>query len=474
MDATELCFTPALELARLIRTRELSPVELADAVLERLDRLNPRLNAFLTVTAELAREQAKQAEARALAGELISPLDGVPFSIKDMIPTAGIRTTFGSKFYEDNVPTEDGLLAARLRATGGVLLGKTNTPQIGHKDMCDNLLGEPCRNPWKLDLTSGGSSGGAGAALAAGLGPVAQGGDGAGSIRIPSSLCGVFGFKPSYGRVPYHPSDNYWAARAHPGPMARTVRDGALLLQLMAGADPRDPLSIDAPVPDYVAACDGDLKGLRAAWSGDLGYAAVDPDVRDLARAGAGRLGEAGATVEEQDPGWPDPGPWHRVIYQTAIGQRMAEQAAQRPEWIEPSLQAMIDESQGLSAYDLQAAQNQRGPFYDQARRFFETYNLLLTPGMPCGAWSAEPGPVQGPREIGGRPAPTIFERVPFFYPFNLTGQPAAVVPCGFTAEGLPVALQIVGRWHDDATVLRAAACFEAIQPWAQHRPPIE
>src|SRR5206468_12685546 len=223
-------------------------------------------------------EQARAAEDRALRGERRGPLDGIPYSIKDLEPTAGVRTTYGSRWFEHNVPTEDGAVAARLKATGGILLGKTNTPHFGYKDMCDNLLGPPCRNPWKLDRTSGASSGGAGAAVASGLGPLAHGSDGAGSIRIPSALCGVFGLKPSFARVPYWPNNDIWAARSHNGPMTRTVRDAALLLTAIAGADPRDPTTIDSPFVDYVAACDGDLRGLRVAWSADFGYAPLEPD----------------------------------------------------------------------------------------------------------------------------------------------------------------------------------------------------
>ena len=470
-DASELCYTPATELGRLIRAGELSPVELTDAVLERIDRLNPTLNAFLTVTADLAREQARASEARARRGELLGPLDGIPYSVKDLEPTAGVRTTFGSRWFEDYVPTEDGAAAGRLKATGGVLLGKTNTPHFGYKDMCDNLLGPPCRNPWRLDRTSGASSGGAGAAVAAGLGPLAHGSDGAGSIRIPAALCGVFGLKPSFGRVPYHPAPDYWAARSHIGPLTRTVRDAALLLQAMAGPDPRDPLTIDAPPEDYLAACDGDLAGLRVVWSADLGYAPVDPEVRAIAEAAAHRFSELGCVLEARDPGWPDPGAFHRVLYEVGIAARQVERAAERPDWIEPTLMTIVDNGRRVSGIEHAQAQLARTVFYDQARRFFETCDLLLTPQMPLGAWSVEPGPNEGPREIAGRPTPTMFDRLPFTFPFNLTGQPAASVPCGFTSEGLPVALQIVGRWHADATVLRAAACFEAAQPWADRRP---
>lgn len=471
-SSSELCFTPATELGRLIRDRQLSPVELTEAVLDRLQRIDPVINAFLTVTADLAREQAKAAEARALRGEPLSPLDGVPCSIKDLEPTAGIRTTYGSKFFEHHVPAEDGAVPRRLKRAGLVLLGKTNTPQFGYKDMCDNLIGPPCRNPWNLDRTSGGSSGGAGAAVATGLGPLAHGSDGGGSIRIPAALCGIFGLKPSFGRVPAYPKVDLWAARSHNGPMTRTVRDAALLLAALAGPDPADPLSIDAPPEDYLAACEGDLRGLRVSFSQDLGYAAVDAEVRRITRDAALRLAEAGCEVDERDPGWPDPYAFHKVIYEVGIASPMADRAVEHPEWIEPSLMQMINELPRVSALDHYKAVMARTVFYNDVKRFFEDYDLLLTPAMPVGAWSVEPE--TWPREIEGRATPHMFDHLHFTYPFNLTGQPAATVPCGFTSQGLPVGLQIVGRWHADATVLRAAACFESIQPWAHQRPPLD
>ncbi|MCC6179766.1 MAG: amidase [Chloroflexi bacterium] len=474
MDATELCYTSATDLGRMIRSHDLSPVEIADAVLARIERLNPKLNAFLTVTADLAREQARASEERARRNELIGPLDGIPYSLKDLESTAGIRTTFGSKWFEHNVPTVDGTVTTRIKASGAVLLGKTNTPHFGYKDMCDNMLGEPCSNPWNLERTSGASSGGAGSAVAAGLGPIAHGSDGAGSIRIPSSLCGIFGLKPSLGRVPYAPTADLFGARSHNGPMTRTVRDAALLLQVLAGPNSRDPLSIDAPPVDYLAACDGDLRGLRVAWSPDLGYAAVDPEVQSLAEAAARRFTDFGCDLEERAPGWPDPRDFHKTIYEVGISSRLSDRYDEHPEWIEATLKQIIHNARQVSAIDHGKALLARTPFYEQAHRFFETHDLLLTPQMPVGAWSKQPGPEEGPREIGGRPTPTMFDRLPFTYPFNLTGQPAATVPCGFTSEGLPVGLQIVGRWHDESTVFRAAACFEAAQPWAQHRPSLD
>ena len=474
MDQIELCYTSATELGRRFRSGELSPVEVADAVVARIEQLNPTLNAFLTPTLEIARECARASEQRARRGELLGPLDGIPYSVKDLELTEGVRTTFGSKWFEHNVPTQDGVAAGRLKAAGGVLLGKTNTPHFGYKDMCDNLLGPPCRNPWRLDRTSGASSGGAGAAVAAGLGPLAHGSDGAGSVRIPAALCGIFGMKPSFGRVPYHPTADYWAGRSHVGPMTRTVRDGAMLLGALAGPDPRDPLSIDAPPDDYLAACDGDLAGLRVVWSADLGYAPVEPEVKVLAEAAARRFADFGCELEARDPGWDEPAAFHKILYEVGIASRQDQRAVERPEWIEPTMMQMIENARRVSAIQYGQALLARTAFYNEAYRFFETCDLLLTPQMPLGAWSVEPGPEEGPKEIGGRPTPTLFDRLPFTYPFNLTGQPAATVPCGFTSEGLPVGLQIVGRWHADSTVLRAAACFEAAQPWAQHRPPLD
>jgi Asp-tRNA(Asn)/Glu-tRNA(Gln) amidotransferase A subunit family amidase len=474
MNATDLCFTPATELGRLYRARQLSPVEVTEAVLARIDRLNPRLHAFLTVTADHARELARAAEARATRGALQGPLDGIPYSLKDLEPTAGIRTTYGSKFFESNVPAADGTVAARLRATGGVLLGKTNTPHFGYKDMCDNLLGPPCKNPWNTERTSGASSGGAGAAVAAGLGPVAHGSDGSGSIRIPSALCGIFGLKPSFGRIPYWPSQDLWAARSHQGPMTRTVRDAALLLQAMAGPDARDPLSIDAAPVDYLAACDGGIAGLRVGWSLDLGFAAVDPEVGEITARAAKRFGELGAHVEEARVDWGNPYEFHKVIYSVHVAARNYDRALQRPDWFETTLLRMILDAGKISAIDHTKALLARTAFAERVRETMERYDLLLTPQMPVAAWSAEPGPFEGLADLGGKPAHSIFDRVPFMYPFNLTGQPAANLPCGFTREGLPVGLQVVGCWHREDTVFRAAAAFEALQPWAARRPSLD
>src|SRR4030088_2051451 len=308
-DLTTIAFTPATTLVEAIRTRRVSPVEVLDDVLDRAERLQSTVHAFVTLDAERARDAARAAEAAGMRGDPLGPLHGVPVSVKDLEPTAGLRTTYGSKFFEDFVPDYDGGAAARVRASGAIIFGKTNTPHFGHKDSCDNLIGPPTRNPWNLERTSGASSGGAAAAVASGIGALAHGTDGAGSVRIPAALCGIFGLKPSLGLVPYWPNPAFWAARSPTGPLARSVRDAALMLNAMVGPDPRDPISLDLPVRDWLTVCDhADVKGLRVAWSADFGYAPVDPEVRRVTAAAALRFTELGCEVEEvTNPGWDNP-----------------------------------------------------------------------------------------------------------------------------------------------------------------------
>jgi aspartyl-tRNA(Asn)/glutamyl-tRNA(Gln) amidotransferase subunit A len=256
--------------------------------------------------------------------------------------------------------------------------------------------------------------------------------------------------------------------------MTRTVRDGALLLGVLAGADPRDPLSIDAGPADYQAACEGDLKGLRVGWSRDLGFARVDPEVGDVAERAARRFADLGCAVEEAKVDWGHPYEFHKIIYSVSQAARHYDRVLARPDWFEPTLMRMILDAGKLSAIDHAKALLARTTFAERVRVTFERYDLLLTPQMPVAAWSADPGPFEGLADLGGKPAHSIFDRVPFMYPFNLTGQPAANLPCGFTREKLPVGLQVVGRWHAETLVFRAAAAFEALQPWATHRPPLD
>ena len=466
MASDELCSLSAVELAERYRSRDLSPVEVVEAVLARIERLNPTLNAFCTVTAEGARAEARAAERRLAAGEPRGPLDGVPLSVKDNFATAGLRTTSGSLLLRDNVPTVDAPAVERARAAGAVILGKTNTPEFAWRGSTDNRLFGPTRNPWDSARTPGGSSGGAASAVAAGLGPIALATDGAGSIRIPASFCGLFGLKPSFGRVPFYPPAGASELIAHAGPIARTVRDAALLLDATAGPDPRDQWSLPAREGSFAAACDGGIAGLRVAWSPDLGHIPVDPDVATLCERVAGAFADLGCRVEGADPPILDPLPVLQTIYTAGQvgnhGRRPPEELAQ----MDPDLVALIEEGRRLSAADYLQAVIARQAIADGFRRHFERFDLLLTPTLAVPAFELG---IVGPERVDGRPIPHLGWTLCF--PFNFTGAPAATVPCGFTSSGLPVGLQIVGRRHDDAGVLRAAAAYEAACPWSDRWP---
>lgn len=470
MAADALCWIPATELAGLIRRKKVSPVEVLDAVLDRIEKLNPRLNAFCLVTAEQARREARAAE-RALGkkGTTPGPLHGVPFSVKDLVVTRGVRTTFGTPLYRDNVPTEDAPMVERMKRAGGILLGKTNTPTFGWIGATHNLLFGPTRNPWHLDRTPGGSSGGASAAVAAGLGPLAVGTDGGGSIRIPASCAGIFGFKPSYGRIPTYPASGAWSL-SHIGPMTRTVADAALMMQVSTGPDERDQYSLPVERVDYVRALSGGVKGLRVAYSDDLGFAdAVDPEVRTACARAARAFRELGCRVQEVRPGWPSPKDCWEQIFCGGIATRMAPFLEQRDQ-IDTGLAAIVESTLRNPPTRYVQAWFDRLAWWQHPRAFFEKYDLLLTPTIACPPFAVG---LDNPTEIGGK-AVSAYAWIPFTYPFNLTGQPASSVPCGFTKDGLPIGLQIVGRRNDDLTVLRASAAFERARPWAAHRPPLE
>ena len=470
MAQDELCWLSATELAAAIRRKKLSPVEVIGAVLSRIERLNPTLNAFCTVTADAARREARAAE-RALMrkGARLGPLHGVPFSIKDLVITKGVRTTWGTRIYADHVPEEDAPVVERLKAAGGILVGKTNTPMFGWIGATHNLLFGVTRSPWNPDRTPGGSSGGAGAAVAAGMAPLAIGTDGGGSIRIPASFSGIFGLKPSYGRVPTYPFSGAWSL-SHAGPMTRTVADAALMLNVIAGPDERDQYSLPPSGVDYVKALRGSLKGLRVAWSSTLGFArVVDPEVLAVSERASRRFREFGCRLEAVDPRFPDPSQaWH-VIFFGGIATRLASYLPDRTADIDPGLARIIAEALRWPSTKYVQAWFDRLSLWDSARKFFARYDLLLTPTVACPPFKVG---LDNPTEIGGTPIQE-YDWIPFTFPFNMTGQPAASVPCGFTRDGLPIGLQIVGRRFDDATVLRAAAAFEKAAPWTGIRPPI-
>jgi aspartyl-tRNA(Asn)/glutamyl-tRNA(Gln) amidotransferase subunit A len=469
MATDDLGFTPATELAASIRAKTLSPVEVVDAVLARIDRLNPALNAFCTLTHEGARAAAKQAEAAVMRGGALGLLHGVPVSVKDLVMTKGIRTTWGSKMFEQFVPDEDAPVVVRLKQAGAIVLGKTNTPEFGFKGVTDNPVFGPTRNPWSLAHTPGGSSGGGAAAVAAGLGPLAVGTDGGGSIRIPCSCCGLIGLKPTLGRVAAAPTYGGLETLAHTGPMARTVRDAALMMNAIAGPDARDLGSLPADGTDYVTDLARPVQGLRLGWTSDWGYAPVDPEVRRIAEAAAMRFAEAGCRVEEARPVFESPETPFHVLFTGSIAARLGEKLAEWRGRMDPGLVWMIEEGMKWSAVDYVNAANRRRTLSDAFVKFFAQHDLLLTPTL-----AAPPLPigVNHYEEIGGRRvSPSGW--FAFTYPINMTGFPAASVPCGWTADGLPVGLQIIGPRFADALVLRAAAAFETIAPWAAKRPPI-
>ena len=469
-DAADLCWRPATELAGLIRRRTVSPVEVVDAVLRRIDKVNPTLNAYVTLTAEAARREAKAAE-RAVTrrSARLGPLHGVPFSVKDLVVTRGVRTTFGTPLYRDHVPAEDAPIVERLRAAGAIMVGKTNTPAFGWIGATHNLLFGPTRNPWNLGRTPGGSSGGASAAAAAGLGPLHVGTDGGGSIRIPASCTGIYGFKPSYGRIPAHPPSGAWSL-SHVGPMTRTVADAALVLSVCAGPDERDPHSLPAERVDWTKAAGGSLAGLRVAWAEDLGFAdCVDPEVVAVCRRAARAFRELGCRLDEVEPRWPSPREAWGEIFCGGIAARLAP-SLDRTDALDPGLLELARLALRKPPTAYVQAWLDRLAWWQHPCALFERYDLLLTPTIACPPFAVG---LDNPTHIAGRPV-GAYAWIPFTYPFNLTGQPAASVPAGFTADGLPVGLQIVGRRFADATVLRASAAFERARPWSQHRPPLD
>jgi len=466
MPQDELCFASAVEIAARVREKEISPVEVTEAFLARIDKLNPTINAYVTLTPELAREAAKRAETALMTGAALGPLHGVPFSVKDLIFTAGVRTTAGSLVYRDFVPDADSLVVSRLKTAGGIMLGKTNTPEFGYKATTENLMFGETRNPWALDKTPGGSSGGASAATAAGLAPLSVGTDGGGSIRIPASCTGIYGLKPTFGRVPSLPGFGGWHSLAHTGPLTRTVADAALMMDVIALPDERDRLSVPTPAQTFSQAIQSHPRKLRIGWTHDLGYAAVDPQVVSVVEKAVLAFREIGWEVEEANPGFPDPVDIFTTTVRAENYVVAGELLAKHGGLLDPGMRAFVQVSAGISALDYLRANQERAKLCDQLAAFFAKYDLLVTPTLP-----APPIAVNARlKEVAGRKIHIIGWLI-FTYPFNLTGNPAASVPCGWTTDGLPIGLQIVGRRFADDLVLQASATFEQVRPWAHKRP---
>ena len=468
----DLAFTPTTELRALIASGEVSPVEVTEEYLGRIDRLDSRLNSYLTVTADHAIDSAREAEAVVARGDDLGPLHGVPISIKDLELTRGIRTTGGSVAFADRVPDEDSAVVERVRAAGAVILGKTNTPEFGLLGHTQNLLGDHCRNPWNTDRTTGGSSGGAGAAVAAGLCSLATGSDGGGSIRIPSSFCGVYGIKPTQHRVPMYAgaaSMGVFNMFSQSGPMTRTVADSAVLLQVMAGPDPRYFPSLRDTPADYLAATERGVDGLRLAWSPDFGFGAVDPEVVEITSRAARVFEDLGCELGDAELVLDEPFDAFWTLFCGVVHGRYTAVLDRHRDKLTNYALECIERGESLRASDYISALGYVDVLKAQFDDVFERYDLLLSPVMAVPAF-----PVGSPPgEIDGRSVDAFAGAFPFTYPINMIGHPAASVPCGMSSDGLPIGLHIVGRAGDEAMVLAASAAFERARPWAHLRPPV-
>lgn len=469
---TDLCFASATELRALYRRREASPREVLDAVLARVDAVNPKLNAYVTLARESAVNAAVAATEAIAKNAELRPLHGIPVSIKDLTPTKGIRTTYGSKIYEDHVPDEDALVVERLKAAGAIVVGKTNTPEFGAGGNTFNAVFGATRNPWNPALTCGGSTGGGAVALATGMGPLAQGSDLGGSLRTPASFCGVVGFRTTPGLVPVYPTDLAWDSLSVAGPMARTVADVALMLSVIAGPDDRAPLSYEVDTSQFLDAVkQPSITGWRIAWSPDLdGLIPVDVEVARVAETATRVFASLGARV---DAACPDFGEVNDIVLGTRGVSMVAHHADRLPRWrdvMQKGLVWNVDQGLALTPREIAEAEKLRTVLWQRVRQFMEGYDLLITPTV-----AVQPFPVEQPypTEINGKPLDNYTQWFFLTYAISVVGLPAITVPCGFTANGLPVGLQIIGRRRQEAAVLRAAAALEVAAPWADKRPPI-
>ncbi len=466
----ELAFAPAIYLRQLILEKQISPVELTELYLSRIDQLDGQLNSYLTVTHDLALDGARAAEAAVVRGEDLGPLTGIPTAIKDLELTKGIRTTSGSLIFKNRVPDEDSVAAERVRQAGAVILGKTNTPEFGLRGTTENRLGGACRNPWDPTRTAGGSSGGAGAALAAGLCALATGSDAGGSIRIPASFCGTYGIKPTQGRIPRYlgagaiPVANQVA---QPGPMGRTVADTALLLQVMAGFDRRDPTCLRTPPPNFLAAAKREVRGLRIGWSPDFGYAAVDPQVVHICESAAQRFTELGCTVEDAGLKVEPPLKAFWTIFTVNYSAANARLLDSYAELLTDYARETLLQGAAIPAADYALALGQVDRLKATFEDYFEQFDLLLSPTMAVTAFPVG----EKPERIAGVPVDPDWGYTPFTYTINLIGHTAASIPCGLSNEGLPAGLHIVGRRGDEEMVLAASAAFERLGLWVDPRP---
>ena len=469
MKNEEICYMSACDIADSIKKGDLTSQEITEIIIERIEKINPILNAYCTPTFDLAREMAKEADKVVKTGVDIPLLNGIPTSIKDLIMIKGIRTTFGSKLYEDFIPEEDEAVIKRLKNAGCVILGKTNTPEFGHVTVTFNLIFGETKNPWNLEKTSGGSSGGAGAAVASGISPLALGSDGGGSIRVPSCLCGIFGLKPTYGRIPKYPRIGLeFYTMDHYGPMTRYVKDAALMLDVMKGPHLGDRQSLPENNIKYVEILDEKPSKLKIGYSLDLGLAkALDSDVEKAVLNSIDKLETFDWTAEKINLKMRKA---ENAFYTYSTVGTAYDFKKKFDEWrdrITPGLVKQIKVALPMTAMNLQLALSQRLACDEVMHQFFKNYDILITPTTAVPAF--ELGSV-GPSKIQGK-AVSHSGWYPFTYPFNLTSLPAASIPCGWSSEKLPIGMQIVGKRFDEKTVLQVSKAFEEMAPWQNKKP---
>ena len=468
----DLTFTPAVELAKLYRAHKASPLEVMETLLARIDAVNPRVNAIVTLARESALWEARRATAALRRGAPLPPLFGVPVAIKDVTATKGLRTTHGSKLFEDHVPDDDALVVQRLRAAGAIVIGKTNTPEFAFGPNTVNAVFGATRNPWNLALTSGGSSGGSAAALATGMCPLAEGTDLGGSLRGPAAYCGVIGFRTTPGLIPRYPSALAWDTYSVEGPMARTTADTALMLAVMAGPDDRSPISYEVDPREFTAAgTKASIKDWRIAWSTDLGgLVPVDDEVRAVFERAVGVFRSLHARVESASPDLSDVPDIVRLTRGLLMVARHADKLPEHRAILQEGLVENTEQGLSLSARDIAQGELLRTRQWERVREFLETRDLFVIPTA-----ATPPFPLDQPHVlmVNGQPVGKGMQRSFLTYAFSVMGLPAISIPCGFTRDGLPVGLQIVGKRRGEAAVLRAAAAFEDAHPWADHRPPV-
>ncbi|WP_319522903.1 amidase [uncultured Desulfosarcina sp.] len=465
---TALCYKPAWELADLIAQKEISPLELMRDTLERIDQANPDLNAFVALRPEAALAEAAVMTEAISKGENPGPLAGLPLGVKDLEDTAGMVTSYGSIPFKDNLVREDSIQVARLKAAGAIVVGKTNVPEFGFTGFTKNRLHGITRNPWNLERTPGGSSGGAAAAIAGGLVPLCTGSDAGGSIRIPSSYSGCFGIKPTFGRIPTGPAPFVsTSTMVVMGPVTRCVRDAALYLDCTAGQHPADPYSLPAPATPFLEGIEDCPRRLKIAFSPDLGYAVVQKEIMSCVEKAVKAFEEMGHDVELWSGSLPDTGDVWGALVATDIYAQLCGVLEKERERIGRTLVAVLDGTRDMTIARFTGIQQLRARLNSVLETLFDDFDLLLTPTMPTEAFAAEGPP---PSEIGGKPIP-LLGAVAFTYPFNFSGHPAASVPAGLTPAGLPAGLQIVAPRHREDLILKAACAYETIRPWNEKWP---